>query len=87
LQGVASNRSAIGARVTVRYGARVQVQEVMSQSSFLSVNDKRLHFGLGPEKSAIVEVRWPNGSKESFANVAADRLMVIREGRGAEPRP
>ena len=47
LEAIASNRSAIGARVTARYGGRVQVQELMSQSSFLSVNDKRLHFGLG----------------------------------------
>ena len=46
LTGVQSNRSAIGARVTVRYGDKIQVQEVLSQSS-LSVNDSRLHFGLG----------------------------------------
>ncbi len=39
LRGVKSNRSAIGARVTVRYGGKVQVQEVQSQSSYLSVND------------------------------------------------
>ena len=45
LKGVKSNRSAIGARVTVRYGDRVQAQEVLSQSSYLSVNDSRLHFG------------------------------------------
>ena len=48
LIGVKSNRSAIGARVTVRYGDKVQAQEVLSQSSYLSVNDRRLHFGLGP---------------------------------------
>ena len=48
LTGVESNRSAIGARVTVRYGDKIQVQEVLSQSSYLSMNDSRLHFGLGP---------------------------------------
>ena len=48
LTGVESNRSAIGARVTVRYGDKIQAQEVLSQSSYLSVNDSRLHFGLGP---------------------------------------
>ena len=47
LTGVKSNRSAIGGRVTVRYGGKTQVQEVLSQSSYLSVNDPRLHFGLG----------------------------------------
>ena len=60
----------------------VQVQEVMSQSSFLSVNDKRLHFGLGAETSADLEIRWPNGVKQNFPRVAANHLVVIREGAG-----
>ena len=47
LIGVASNRSAIGARVVATYGERKQVQAVVAQSSYLSVNDRRLHFGLG----------------------------------------
>ena len=47
LVGVKSNRSAIGARVTARYGGRTQAQEVSAQSSFYSANDRRLHFGLG----------------------------------------
>jgi hypothetical protein len=80
LEGVTSNRSAIGARVTVRYDGRRQVQEVMSQSSFLSVNDKRLHFGLGAEIMADVEVRWPNGGKQSFPRVPANHLVTVREG-------
>ena len=53
LTGTQSNRSAIGARVTVRYGGKIQTQEVMAQSSYLSVNDSRLHFGLG-----AVECAW-----------------------------
>src|SRR5665213_3438884 len=47
LEGTKSNRSAIGARVLVRYGGKVQAQERMSQSSYCSANDARLHFGLG----------------------------------------
>src|SRR5262245_16185009 len=47
LEGVKSNRSAIGARVLVRYGGKVQAQVVHSQSSYYSSNDPRLHFGLG----------------------------------------
>jgi len=82
LEAVKSNRSAIGARVTVRYGGHVQVQELMSQSSFLSVNDKRLHFGLGAERFASLDVRWPNGTKQTFSNVPANHLIVIREGTG-----
>ncbi len=82
LTGVQSNRGAIGARVTVRYGGRIQAQEVLSQSSYLSVNDSRLHFGLGPASTADIEVRWPLGRVEKFSAVAADRLVSIKEGAG-----
>jgi hypothetical protein len=82
LEATISNRSAIGARVTAHYGGHLQVQELMSQSSFLSVNDKRLHFGLGTEMSVNLDVRWPNGAKQSFPNVPANHLVVIREGAG-----
>jgi hypothetical protein len=77
-----SNRSGFGTRVTARYGGRVQVQELICQSSFLSVSDKRLHFGLGPETSASLEVRWPSGAKQTFPNVPANHLVTIREGTG-----
>ena len=82
LTGVASNRSAIGARVTVRYGDRVQAQEVLSQSSYLSVNDSRLHFGLGGAAAVDIEIRWPLGQIEKLSQVAADRLIYVSEGAG-----
>jgi hypothetical protein len=86
LEGTVSNRSAIGGRVTVSYGGKRQAQEVMSQSSFYSVNDWRLHFGLGTATAADIEVRWPNGKKEIFAKVEADALVTIREGKGITGR-
>jgi hypothetical protein len=82
LTGVASNRSAIGAQVVAEYGGRKQVQAVLAQSSYLSVNDRRLHFGLGSATTANLEIRWPNGGQEKVADVAADQLVVIREGSG-----
>ena len=82
LAGVESNRSAIGAQVVATYGERKQVQAVMAQSSYLSANDRRLHFGLGAETSANLEIRWPNGKQEKIADVAANQLVVIREGSG-----
>jgi hypothetical protein len=82
LQGVKSNRAAVGARVTVRYAGKVQAQEVLSQSSFYSANDSRLHFGLGTADTAEVEIRWPNGGVEKIARVGADRLIVVKEGSG-----
>lgn len=85
LIGTKSNRSAIGARVLVHYGAKKQAQEVMSQSSFYSSNDPRLHFGLGNEKIADVEVRWPSGLQEKFKTVQADQLIVVKESAGIVP--
>jgi enediyne biosynthesis protein E4 len=82
LTGVKSNRSAIGARVTVGYGGKVQAQEVLGQSSYLSVNDRRLHFGLGASTTVDLEIRWPLGLVEKFAGVAADQLVHITEGAG-----
>jgi hypothetical protein len=82
LLGTKSNRTALGSRVTLHYGGKLQAQEVVSQSSFYSVNDLRLHFGLGDVKEADVEVRWPTGQRETFKNVPIDRLITIKEGKG-----
>jgi hypothetical protein len=82
LEGTKSNRSAISARVLVRYGGKVQVQELLSQSSFLSSNDPRLHFGLGAVTTADIEVHWPSGLVEQIKSVAANQLLTLREGAG-----
>jgi len=85
LVGTKSNRSAIGARVLAKYSGRVQAQEVLSQSSYYSCNDSRLHFGLGQATSADVEIRWPSGAIEKYPNVKCDQLITIREGHGVTP--
>ncbi|MHB8484627.1 MAG: CRTAC1 family protein [Candidatus Acidiferrales bacterium] len=85
LIGVKSNRSAIGARVLVHYGRKTQAQAVLSQSSFYSASDPRLHFGLGVETTADIEVIWPNGFKERFKEIAANQLVTIKEGAGILP--
>ena len=66
LEGVKSNRSAIGARVLAHYGGKVQAQEVLSQSSYLSASDPRLHFGLGAATTADIEIYWPLGLVEKY---------------------
>jgi hypothetical protein len=82
LSGTKSNRSAIGTRVTIRHAAKIQTKELLSQSSYLSANDPRLHFGLGSATSLDVEVRWPLGGIERLSNVAADQLVWVTEGSG-----
>ena len=80
LRGTKSNRSAIGARVLVRSKGKVQVQEVLSQSSYVSSNDPRLHFGLGAVEKVEIELRWPLGAIEIHKDVAANQLVTFNEG-------
>jgi hypothetical protein len=81
--GTKSNRSAIGARVTVRLGDHGQIREVMSGSSYYSQSDLRLHFGLGRAAAAdVVEVAWPSGLKETFKDLPTHHLFVIQETKG-----
>jgi enediyne biosynthesis protein E4 len=82
LEGVKSNRSAIGARVLVRYGGKVQAQAVLSQSSFYSCNDPRLHFGLGSFSRVDLQIFWPNGFREDYKQIAANQLVTFKEGMG-----
>jgi enediyne biosynthesis protein E4 len=82
LEGVKSNRSAIGARVLVHYGNKTQAQAVLSQSSFFSCNDPRLHFGLGTFSTVDIDVYWPNGLHEVFKQIPANQLVTLKEGIG-----
>jgi hypothetical protein len=82
LEGVKSNRSAIGARVLAHYGRKTQAQSVLSQSSFYSCNDSRLHFGLGSNTLVSVDVYWPNGLVESYKQLPINQLVTLREGTG-----
>jgi hypothetical protein len=82
LEGMKSNRSAIGARVLLHYGGKVQAQAVLSQSSYYSCNDPRLHFGLGASSVADIDVYWPNGLHEQHKKISANQLITLREGSG-----
>ncbi len=83
LVGVQSNRSAIGARVTVQVGSRRMIGDVRSGGSFCSQNDLRLHFGLGTSAQADrVEIQWPSGRREVLKNITGDHCVVIKEGFG-----
>ncbi|HET8645710.1 MAG TPA: ASPIC/UnbV domain-containing protein, partial [Vicinamibacteria bacterium] len=75
-----SNRSAIGAQVTLHWSGRRQLQEVSGASGFCAQNQRRLHFGLGP--GAVVEkavVRWPSGKVEELARPSANRVHELKE--------
>src|SRR5262249_41728593 len=81
--GTKSNRSAIGARVTVVTGKLRQVDEVRSGGSYASQRDFRLHFGL--DRAARVdriEIRWPSGAVEAITGVSANQWIRVKEGEG-----
>src|SRR5258708_20248056 len=82
VEGVKSNRRAIGARVLAHYGGRVQAQALLSQSSYYSCNDCRLHYGLGGSTLADLDVYWPNGLHEQYKNIPANQLLTLREDSG-----
>ena len=83
LVGTKSNKSAIGARVTITAGGASQMREVKGGSGYISQSDLRLHFGLGQEKQITkVEIRWPNGNIEALKDVAADHIYTLVEGSG-----
>ncbi len=84
LVGTKSNRSAIGSRVLAHYAGKIQAQAVLAQSSFYSVNDRRLHFGLGIAAKADLEIHWTSGATERFSAISSNQLVVIREGHGIE---
>jgi hypothetical protein len=67
----------------VKAGARILVDEVRSGSSYISNSDMRVHFGLGKaDRIEWVEVRWPGGLTERFANLPVDQIHVLKEGSG-----
>jgi enediyne biosynthesis protein E4 len=75
LRGKRSNRDGFGARVQVNG----QTRFATAAGSYLSSNDKRLHFGLGSAQAADVEIRWPSGVRQVLRGVKADQFIVIEE--------
>jgi hypothetical protein len=82
--GKKSNRSGIGARVTVVTGKLKQMNEARSGDSYISQNDLRLHFGIGDATRVDrVEILWPSGRKEAFENLKANQIVTLEEGKGS----
>jgi hypothetical protein len=81
LEGTRSNRSAVGATVTVTAGGITATRAVTSQSSYYSHDDFRLHFGLGAQTEADqVQIAWPSGATQKLTKVPGGRIITIREG-------
>ncbi len=89
LLGVKSNRDAIGAEVKVVTSTGSQWATVSTAASYLSSSDKRVHFGLGSDKSAkTIEISWPSGIHQTLKDVRGDQILRVTEpSSDAEKNP
>lgn len=82
--GVHSNRSALGARVTLEAGGQTQVREVSGPRGYLSQSELPVTFGLGTvDKIDKVTIRWPGKEARTqvLTDLAVDREHIIRQGK------
>jgi hypothetical protein len=80
LEGVQSNRSAIGAQVRVFWNGQQQLQEVSGGSGFCAQNMRRLHFGLGRHsKIDRIEIRWPSGKTQTLTDAVPGKIVKVKE--------
>jgi len=81
--GPKSPRDATCATVYLKANGMRMRQDVISSGSYVSSNDRRLHFGLGDSTDAgIAEIHWPSGAKETVKIPAPDRIYTITEAVG-----
>lgn len=81
LEGVRSNRDAVGALAIAHVGERRLLRQVAAGQGFLSSSSRVLHFGLGAaERVDRLEIRWPSGERTLLHDVAVDRRIELREG-------
>ncbi|MGB6725185.1 MAG: CRTAC1 family protein [Terracidiphilus sp.] len=80
LEGTKSNRSAIGAQITLYWGGKEQLQQVSGGNGFASQNDRRVHFGLGKNpKIDKAVIHWPSGFVQTLDDLMPDRLYTLKE--------
>lgn len=88
LEGVESNRAAIGSRVVIHHAHGIQADELHAGCSWASHHAQRLHFGLDELESIdSVEVFWPSGFSEAFTNLDIGEYHHLVEGESIEVEP
>jgi enediyne biosynthesis protein E4 len=87
LEATNGNRFGIGARIEVHQCGRKLVRRAHTDSSYLSANDVRVHFGLGEDARIDgLIVYWPDGRTEAWEKLQADRIITLRQGTGVSSR-
>jgi len=81
--GEKSPRDATCATIYLKANGMRMRQDVLASGSYISSNDRRMHFGLGDSTDAgVAEIHWPSGAKETVKIPTADRIYTITEGIG-----
>ncbi|MCA9137024.1 MAG: VCBS repeat-containing protein [Planctomycetales bacterium] len=81
LVGVQSERDAVGAKLIAHYSGRKTHQWVVGGDGYLARNEPTVSFGLGDAKLIDqLEIQWPSGATQAFANVSVDKRILIIEG-------
>ena len=79
------NPDALGASVQLEAAGRKQRSVVHGGVSFLSQNDRRVHFGLGAAtRIDRLEIVWPDGQQQILNDLPVDRFMTIEQGKEPE---
>ncbi|MCO4745374.1 MAG: CRTAC1 family protein [Proteobacteria bacterium] len=77
LEGVQSNRSGIGAKLTLTTDDGAQTRWVHSGSSLGSSHDIAAHFGMADQTSGELEIFWPSGVTQTLSVDADQRLHIV----------
>jgi len=85
LKGTRSNASALGAKIICRSARRTQVSFVANSVGYASTSDLQVHFGLGEERKASLEIHWPSGVVQELKDVASDQRLQIDEAPPIPP--
>jgi len=87
LVGKGANPDAVGASVVARVGEKRHTRQRVVGTGFLSASSPVLHFGLGEAQQVdALEIRWPDGERQTLRDVRADQWLVVRQGEGVAAR-
>lgn len=80
MQGIRSNRSAIGARIVIVVGEHQQTAVVKSGSSYLSQSQLTIHFGLGRAQQVDrLTIYWPSGIVQILEDIVVNQRLNVTE--------
>lgn len=86
LEGITSNKSAIGARVVLHVGDSMQIREVSAHTGYRSQNSLDVSFGVGMTNTIdSIIIKWPSGIIDTFRNIETNKFLDIREGMSVFP--